>query len=123
LDGLGGDIQPLLKLLDNPIPTYNVTHAPLDPLLLPAIETGSLDKEITALQAILDQLGGDDLRRLLAVLGAALEGGVIICSFPLDTVKRLALVRGLTMLLPRVARSHLTFTTHTTVLNGRLPRL
>jgi hypothetical protein len=123
LDSLSGDIQPIVNLLNQPIPPYAVTNAPLKPLSLPTVDTGSLNKDVTIINTVLADIADGDLRRLLAVLGAALDGGVIITGFAPDAEKRLTLVRGLMMLIPKTGRSHLTFSTNSATLNGRLQRV
>ncbi|MDQ7024890.1 MAG: hypothetical protein Q9P44_04955 [Anaerolineae bacterium] len=123
LDDLDGDIQPLLRLIDEPIQPYAVTHAPLEPLPLPTPVTSSLADEVTLLNTTLNMLADGDIQRLLALLGAALDGSVIICGFPSENTQRLILIRGLALLLPKIARSHLTFSSNDSLLDGRLPRI
>lgn len=122
MDGLGGDILPLFSLLNQPVPTYPVTNAPLEPLELPLPTTWTWDRSVELLQEVLDLLDGD-LHLLFGILGAVLNNGVLIQHYPLDWQERLLLVRGLWLLLPSPLRSDFSFTTHVASPNGSLPRL
>lgn len=118
-----GDIAPLLKLFDKPIPLYSDINIALEPLNLPLPVTWTMDKGVALLKTLLDGIAEGDIRRLLLILGAALDKGAVIYNFEADTEARLQLIRGLLLLLPAPARPYLTFTTHTTTLNGTLPRI
>lgn len=122
LDGLGGDIVPLFSLLDQPVPSYPVTNAPIEPLEPPITTTWTWDRSVELLETVLESLEGN-LDLLFAVLGAVLQNGAIIRHFPLDWHERLLLVRGLWLLLPAPLRNTFSFTTHVTSPNGTLPRL
>ncbi len=122
LEGLGGDIVPLFSLLNQPLPTYPVTNAPLEPLEHPTPTTWTWDRSVELLEEVLDTLKGN-LDLLFGVLGAVLNNGALIQHYPLDWHERLLLVRGLWLLLPSPLRSDFSFTTHVTSPNGSLPRL
>jgi hypothetical protein len=117
-----GDIEPLLRLIDKPIPTYAPGNTALEPLSLPLPTTWTLDKSAMLLQSLLEKQGGD-MPQLIGILGATLSQGLVISGFPLDSEARIRLVRALMLLLPAVARPQLSFSTNSDVLNGNLPRL
>lgn len=118
-----GDIDALLTLMNSPIPDYNVTHAELEALTLPTSVTWTLDKNLTLLTTLYEGTFKEDKRLLMGILGAALNGSLLICNFPLDAQKRISLLRGLSFLLPTKARQHLTFTSHTDTLGDNLPHI
>jgi hypothetical protein len=118
-----GDVDSLLKLFEQAIPHYSASNTVLEPLHLPLPVTWTMDKGVALLKTLLDNLANGDMRRLLLILGAALDKGVIIRNFKANAQARLQLVRGLLLLLPAPARPYLTFTTNTNSLDGILPRI
>lgn len=117
-----GDIEPLLKLMTEPIPSYASGNLSLDPLKLPLPATWTLDKSAVLLSGLLDKLKLT-MPNLIGILGAALTQDVVISRFPLDADLRIALVRALMLLLPAIARPQLSFSTQVDTLNGNMPRL
>jgi hypothetical protein len=117
-----GDIEPLMKLIENSIPSYATNNGSLEPLGLPLPATWTLDKSAVVLKSLLDSLGLT-MPQLIGMLGAALSQGLVISRFAADSAARIKLVRGLMLLLPAVARPHLSFTTNSDVLHGQLPLL
>lgn len=115
LAAVRGDVQALLGQLDADIPSYAVTHAELAPLERPTAITWTLDRTVTVLQTLLDEVLDGKMSRLLGILGAALHPrGAVIGNFPVAHRQRLLLVQGALMLLPTLARPFLTFATHAT---------
>jgi hypothetical protein len=123
LYSLDGEIETILKLWDKPIPLYAETQTPLEVVTIEDSIAPVTQDDIARLTHVRDTLLQGDMRRLLALLGAAIDGGVIVTGFPVDSTERLLLINGLRLLLPKIARPILTFTTHTTHLDGRLPRI
>ncbi|MGJ3238777.1 MAG: hypothetical protein ACFE0Q_08740 [Anaerolineae bacterium] len=117
------DFDTLMTLITQPIPTYSVTHAPLEPLTVDDDATESPDKRVTVIKSLLDELVAGDFRLLLTLLASAIDGGVIVRNFPPDNRQRLALVRGLRLLLPAMTRALLTFTTYVDAPQATLPRI
>lgn len=115
------NLDTLLALINDPIPLYNVSHAPLDPLSLQSSNAQSVDKMVTVIKSLLDGLLQGDFRRLLEILGAAIEKKIVIYNFPKDNEQRLALIQGLRLLVPVVTRKLLTFTSNTDTLQNTLP--
>lgn len=119
----GFDFDKLLTQIEEPIPVYNVTHAPLEPLLVAYTGAPAGDKKVAIIKSVLDDCFEDDFQSFLAMVAMAISGSVVICNFPQDNKLRLKLIRGLQLLLPESLRYQLTFTTHTTRLTGNLPRI
>jgi len=119
----GFDLESLLNHIEQPIPTYNVTNAPLEPLVidLPGSPTG--DKKVAIIKSVLDDCFAGNFQTILALLAMAIDSHVVICNFPQNNKERLKLIRGLRLLLPEALRYQLTFTTHTDTLEGNLPRI
>jgi hypothetical protein len=121
---IGGDIQPLIQLINDPLPDYTTPENTVEPLAVPAPATWTPEKSTALLATLIENQTVGDSRLLPALLGAALDKrSVLIRNFPMDWRKRIALVRGLMMLLPAPARGHLTFITHTDSLGVTLPRV
>ena len=121
---MGGDIQPLIQMIDDPLPDYSTPGQITEPLSIPAPSTWTPEKSAALLATLMSNETPNNLRLLPGILAAALDKrGVLIRNFPMDWGKRLSLVRGLMMLLPTPARAHLTFITHTESLGVTLPRI
>lgn len=123
LNLLGGDVQPLIGLIDQPLDTTTIRTTPLAPLPMPTPVTWSMDKGVALVHPILEENADDDFTLLAGVLGAALGGRAIVRNFPANWQQRLRLVRGCMALLPLPARRVLTFTTGVADWNGTLPRV
>jgi hypothetical protein len=124
INRMGGDIQPLIQLIDDPLPDYEQPGQITDPLSVPAPSTWTPEKSAALLGTLMTNETPHNRRLLPGILAAALDKrGVLIRNFPMDWSKRLSLVRGLMTLLPTPARSHLTFITHTESLGVTLPRI
>ncbi len=117
------DFDSLLNLINEPIPTYNVTNVPLEPLTVKSKAPETTDKKVAIIKSFLDDVVAGNFRLLAGIVGLAIQKKVLISNFPGDNAQRLALVRGLRLLLPAATRHLLTFTTYTDTLNGELPRI
>lgn len=115
------NLDALLSLIDKPIPSYTVSHAPLDLLTLESSSAQSIDKMVTIIKSLLDDIANGNFRLLLTILELAIEQKIVICNFPKSNSKRLALIKGLRLLIPVVSRKFLTFTTNTDTLTASLP--
>lgn len=119
---LGGQLQPLLALTDEPIELGDAFVPSL--LELPMTTTWTFDKQIAVLRRLFNLVPSGDLLYLLSLLGAARhERQLLIRNFPPQLEQRLLLVQGLMMLLPATARPLLTFTTHSLRLLPDAPRI
>lgn len=123
VDANNFDFDSLLALIEQPIPKFQVTNAPLEALTIQHKLPETNDKKVTIIKSLLDDMVGGDFRRLVGILALAIQTKVVISNFPQDNARRLSLVRGLRLLLPAVTRHLLTFTTHTDTLNNFLPRI
>lgn len=118
LFSMAGHLQPLLALIEEPIPLYTDNCLPLDSLELPAPPTWSLDQQIALFNRLLKTLN-QDMVTILKLLGAALtEQKLLIRRFAPDYRERVRLAQGLMMLLPSLARPLLTFSTNATDLSS-----
>ncbi|GAB5492074.1 MAG: hypothetical protein Phog2KO_22890 [Phototrophicaceae bacterium] len=114
-------LDKLLDLIPEPLPNYPVSYAPLEPLMLQASSPQSVDKMVTIIKSLLDDVAKGNFSLLLAILDLALQKNVIISNFPKNNAQRLALIQVLRLLIPVVSRKLLTFTTNTASLDYSLP--
>lgn len=123
LASLMGDLEPLIRLINAPLPSFSVTHAPLPTLILPSPPTWTFQKGLGLLEGVLKTSVKDNLYLLLKVLDAALTGGLVIQNFGASWRERLDFLRALMLLLPLPVRQSLSFTTYTDTLSGSMPHI
>ncbi len=115
------NLDALLNLINKPIQTYHVSHAPLELVTIEPSSEQSVDKMVTIIKSLLDDIANGDFRLLLTILELAITQKIVISNFPKSNSKRLALIKGLRLLIPVVSRKFLTFTTNTDTLTASLP--
>ncbi len=112
--GLAGNLDPLVAMVENPIPPYS-THTSIPPLELSSPRTATLKTRLSRIEAALEQVGTGGFMTLLALLDAVLdERYLLIRGFSGGFARRIELIQGLMLLLPAQVRSELTFSTNVT---------
>lgn len=110
---LNGDVFSILTQLDNEIATYGGTHAEIPPLTVAASNPWTLDRCVTVLTNLLDEVLSGEMNTLFGLLGGILHPyPMALQHFPANQRQRNMLTQGLMMLLPMLARPYLTFATH-----------
>jgi hypothetical protein len=129
LASTGGDLTPLLNLLDSFAHDWmqndhDDTQHTIETLSLPAPVTWTLNKRVAFLEQILQgnaERQASQAEMLFLLLDALLtERQLTIVHYPAPRAERLALMHSLTMLLPSPARYALTFSTQTRPSNASL---
>ncbi len=114
LQALNGDLNPLIQVFQQPL---NVEQG------LPMPITWTEESRSNAIQIALDMVEGDMSRLLLLLGGALFTDGLWLSGFIGDTIQRLRLLQGLTLMIPSPFRHYLTFSTYALRLPANRPRI
>ncbi|PJF41071.1 MAG: hypothetical protein D6737_00420 [Chloroflexi bacterium] len=114
LRALAGNLTPLLKMVEHPITLTAPLEEALPPLTMPKIKSWASQARRQCFERLFHGYGQRDIRRVLALLSAALHPRYITLQYvPGGVEQRVAIVQGLMALLPATLRGELTFATHT----------
>lgn len=119
----GDDLQLLLRLVEEPLPHYEGSQRTIPALRLSVPSATQPEQRIALLEQQLSASARGNPDLLLAVLGGAIAGQVVIRNYEADWHKRARLVSSIMQLLPAPVRPHLTFSTHSDNLDQPLPRI
>lgn len=113
LYSMGGDIQPLVRLVAAAPDLPDEEPGTIEALPLPAPATATRSRRITLLRVLLEQTCKGDFELMMGLLAGTLSSRrLAIRGFEGTLNTRLMLVQGLMMLLPSPARPYITFSTH-----------
>lgn len=122
LSGIGGQVNPLVTLVEDPIPPYSAHHVTVPPLGIPTPPTGTLNKRVTQIRRLYSNILDENFELVLTLLGAAINPRrLLLRNFPMDLDMRLGVIKGLRMLLPSSLAPRLTFSTYMDVVPNDTP--
>ncbi|MCB9453343.1 MAG: hypothetical protein H6672_18075 [Anaerolineaceae bacterium] len=112
LRAAGGNLKLLLKLLDQPAPTYEEPGEPLAPLHLAHPKPPARNQQVDDILALMGY-AQNRMNTIEGLLAAIVQGvPLVVMAAPPDLTARVTFVEGLLAFLPPSARFGVTFTTH-----------
>ncbi len=114
LQQAAGHLEPLLALMQAPLPTLDHAAQPvISPLDTPELMPWSPEERQKHLKSLLNTYANGNIARVLALLDSALDDRrLLIRNFDGDAGQRVAWVQGVMALLPAIARAEITFATY-----------